>query len=284
MIDIQEDLDLIRSRLADELKIAGRYGTGPWAMFKGVIAELARKGMRNRLLLIVCAFSLQNMSGAAAINYYSPTLFASLGIKDVALYTGIYGLVKAVASVIFYGLLIDLWGRRNPTIISSFMCSVCLWIVGSYVKIGHPASVIAAGKQLSPSTAAGGTAATAMIMIYSVFWSFGLNGIPWIVSAEIFPGSVRNFTGTFAALMQWLTQFIITKALPYIFNSFGYGTWYFFATWMLIATAWSFFFLPETKGKTLEDMDNIFGYKSQWSTESIESAREDEASGNVDKV
>lgn len=74
----------------------------------------------------------------------------------------------AVASVIFYGLLIDLWGRRNPTIISSIMCSICLWIVGTYVKIGHPASVIAAGKQLSPSTAAGGTAATAMIMIYSV--------------------------------------------------------------------------------------------------------------------
>ncbi|ATY61706.1 MFS quinate transporter [Cordyceps militaris] len=281
---IQEDLELIRSRLADEMKIAGRYGTGSWAMFKGVIAELARKGMRNRVLLVVCAFSLQNMSGAAAINYYSPTLFASLGIKDVALYTGIYGLVKAVASVIFYGLLIDIWGRRNPTIISSFMCSVCLWIVGSYVKIGHPATVIAAGKELSPSTAAGGTAATAMIMIYSVFWSFGLNGIPWIVSAEIFPGSVRNFTGTFAALIQWLTQFIITKALPYIFKAFDYGTWYFFAAWMLIATAWAFFCLPETKGKTLEDMDNIFGYKSRWSTESIESVREDEAAGHGYKV
>lgn len=48
------------------------------------------------------------------------------------------------------------------------MCSVCLWIVGTYVKIGHPADIIAAGNELSPSTAAGGKAATAMIMIYSV--------------------------------------------------------------------------------------------------------------------
>jgi hypothetical protein len=63
--------------------------------------------------------------------------------------------------------------------------------------------VIAAGQELSSSTAAGGKAATAMIMIYSVFWSFGLNGIPWIVSAEIFPGAVRNLTGTFAAMSQW---------------------------------------------------------------------------------
>ncbi|RKL16592.1 Quinate permease [Fusarium oxysporum] len=257
---LQEDLDMIRKRLADEALVASRFGTGPWALFRGAVSELTRKGMRNRVLLVFCSFALQNMSGAAAINYYSPTLFGSLGISDVALYTGIYGLVKAVASIIFYGALIDMWGRRNPTIISSAMCSVCLWIVGAYVKIGHPATIIAEGKELSPSTAAGGKAATAMIMIYSVFWSFGLNGIPWIVSAEIFPGALRTLTGTYAACVQWLTQFAITKALPYIFKSFGYGTWFFFACWMITATVWAFFFLPETKGKTLEEMDVMFGY------------------------
>ncbi|PNY23276.1 quinate permease [Tolypocladium capitatum] len=275
---LQEDLQMIRNRLADEARVAANYGTGPWAFFRGALYELSRKGMWNRVLLVFCSFALQNMSGAAAINYYSPTLFGSLGISDVALYTGIYGLVKAVASIIFYGALIDKWGRRNPTIISSVMCSVCLWIVGAYVKIGHPADVIASGKNLSPSTAAGGKAATAMIMIYSVFWSFGLNGIPWIVSAEIFPGALRNLTGTWAALVQWyklqltlgytwqltrlhrLTQFAITKALPYIFISFGYGTWFFFASWMILASIWAFIFLPETKGRTIDEMDVVFGY------------------------
>lgn len=61
--------------------------------------------MRNRLLLVFCAFALQNMSGAAAINYYSPTLFASLGIKDVALYTGIYGLVKGKFFFFLFGTI-----------------------------------------------------------------------------------------------------------------------------------------------------------------------------------
>jgi MFS family permease len=116
---------------------------------------------------------------SAAINYYSPTLFGSLGISDVALYTGIYGLVKAVASIIFYGALIDVWGRRNPTIISSIACSICLWIVGAYVKIGNPAAVIEAGEELSPSTAAGGRAATAMIMIYSVLYVTFLHPNAW---------------------------------------------------------------------------------------------------------
>lgn len=54
-----------------------------------------------------------------------------------------------------------------------------------------------------------------------------------------------------------LTQFVITKALPYIFASLGYGTWFFFASWMLLATIWAFFFLPETKGKTLDEIDVI---------------------------
>lgn len=92
--DIQEDLEMMRSRLADEARISNKYGTGSWALFRGAISELSRKGMRNRMLLVFCAFALQNMSGAAAINYYSPTLFASIGISDVSLYTGIYGLVK----------------------------------------------------------------------------------------------------------------------------------------------------------------------------------------------
>ena len=77
------------------------------------------------------------------------------------------------------------------------------------------------------------------------------------MSAEIFPGALRNFTGTFAALVQWLMQFVITKAMPYIFSSFGYGTWFFFASWMMLASLWAFFFLPETKGLTIDQMDLI---------------------------
>lgn len=130
-------------------------------------------------------------------------MFGSIGIEDTSLYTGIYGLVKAVASLIFYLGFVDMVGRRRPTIVSSVACSLCLWFVGSYVKVGHPAEIVNAGGTLSASTKAGGRAATAMIMIYSVFWSFGLNGIPWIVSAEIFPGALRVYSGTWAALVQW---------------------------------------------------------------------------------
>lgn len=57
-------------------------------------------------------------------------------------------------------------------------------------------------------------------------------------------------------------QFVITKTLPYIFSSLGYGTWFFFACWMLIATLWAFFFLPETKGLTIDQMDKLLYIRS----------------------
>ncbi|TEA21559.1 Quinate permease [Colletotrichum sidae] len=278
---MQEELEMLQKKMDEEAVIANEYGSGQWAYFRGVVNVLCRKGMWNRMLLVLCAFTLNNLSGAAAINYYSPTLFASIGITDVSLYTGIYGLVKAVASIIYFIFLIDLLGRRWPAIISSFVCSLCLWVVGAYVKIGHPADIIAAGKELSASTAAGGKAATGMIMIYSICWSFGLNGIPWILAGELFPGAVRNFTGTYAALVVWATQFAITKALPYIFSAFGYGTWFFFAAWMIVATLWAFFFLPETKGLTMDQMDVIFGYAHDGRPEV---AAKVDAYDDVDKV
>lgn len=90
----------MRNRLAEETVISEKYGHGAWAHFRGAMAEFSRKGMRNRIFLVFCAFTLNNLSGASAINYYSPTLFGSIGITDVALYTGIYGLVKGKPGVV----------------------------------------------------------------------------------------------------------------------------------------------------------------------------------------
>lgn len=165
--------------------------------------------------------------------------------------------MKAIASLIFYIGFVDKIGRRRPVIVSSLACACCLWYIGAYVKVGNPAAILETGASLSKSNYQGGQVATAAIMIYAIFWSFGLNGIPWIVSAEIFPGALRNFSGTWAALVQWATQFPISKCLPYMFDAWGYGTWFFFAASLTIAVIWSFCLLPETKGLTTDQMDMI---------------------------
>lgn len=54
----------MRDRVVEERAVAAEFGTGSWAFFRGALSELARKGMWNRVLLIFCAFALQNMGGA----------------------------------------------------------------------------------------------------------------------------------------------------------------------------------------------------------------------------
>lgn len=65
---------MIRTRMEDESHLASKYGTGPWAFFRGALFELSRKGMWNRVLLVFVSFALQNMSGAAGKSSYS-TIF-----------------------------------------------------------------------------------------------------------------------------------------------------------------------------------------------------------------
>jgi hypothetical protein len=59
--------------------------------------------------------------------------------------------------------------------------------------------------------------------------------------------------------MQWLFQFVIARATPYMISNIGYGTYLFFASCTLLMAIWAYFCVPETKGRTLESMDQLFG-------------------------
>jgi MFS family permease len=63
--DVQEELVMLRARLEEEAAVASGYGSGSYALFRGAMHEFAQKGMRIRVVVITCAFTLQNLSGAA---------------------------------------------------------------------------------------------------------------------------------------------------------------------------------------------------------------------------
>jgi hypothetical protein len=136
-------------------------------------------------------------------------------------------------------------------------CAICQYYLAAYIAIGKPTTGVAQ----SPSTIAGGKAATAAIMIFGAAWSFGANGLPWIISAEIFPGSLRSVSGPFAGMSVWLWTFVVTKALPSMYSSMGYGVYIFFASALISASLYAFFFIHETKGLRVDQMDELFGFK-----------------------
>ncbi|KAK4700479.1 hypothetical protein P7C70_g5766, partial [Phenoliferia sp. Uapishka_3] len=240
------------------------------------------KGIRNRLVIGAFIMMWQNMSGINAINFYSPTLFAEIGIKDTALYTGIYGVLKALASLVFFAFLVDTWGRRPPLFFGGIASGLCLLYVAIYLKIGHPDTEAV----VSASTAAGGKAATAGIMLFSIFYcmvslvedlkvlallTFDVTGMEWtrLGQSSVATSPFLFFTRIFSRLsalrsiqpgfVDSAPWFIIARETPDMSATLGWGMFLLFSMFNFASVVFVYFFIPETKGRTLEDMDNLFG-------------------------
>ncbi|OWZ77992.1 quinate permease [Cryptococcus neoformans Bt85] len=252
---IQEELRMIHARIEEESKVAGGEGKGIKGYFVGCIREMKVPSIRHRFALVLGMMFLQNFSGAITINYYSPSIFKAIGLTDVTLWTGIYGVFKASGAILFFMFGIDRFGRRNPWMLSAACCGLCLIYLGAYIKVGHPGTATV----LSESTKKGGNAATAIIMLYALFWSFGGNGLPWIVSAEIFPVRLRSLAGSWAGINQWLASFAATQAFPKMLSKMDWGVFIFFAGVCAATVIFTFIWIPETKGIPIECMDSLFG-------------------------
>ncbi|KAK4556907.1 hypothetical protein LTR86_005888 [Recurvomyces mirabilis] len=253
---IHEDVMFVRGQIEHERSVSTGARPTFGAFIKGAAKEATLKGMRNRFALVFIMFMWQAWSGAAAINYYSPTIFNSIGLTDVTLWTGVYGLIKAAGSIIFYTFFVDTFGRKMPWIISSLACAVCQYYLAGYIAVAKSSATV----DPTPSTVAGGKAAVAAIMIFGATWSFGANGLPWIISSEIFPATLRSISGPFAGMSVWLWTFVVTKSLPEMYTSMGYGVYIFFASMLVCASIYAFFYIHETKGLRIDQMDELFGF------------------------
>ncbi|KAL2212453.1 quinate permease [Sarocladium strictum] len=242
---IDEDID----------KFNREVGAGFWKPF----AALKQKKIQWRFLLGALLFVFQNGSGINAINYYSPTVFASLGLtgtNTAFLTTGLFGVVKTVLTFIWLLFLIDKMGRRKLLLIGSIGGSLCMWFIGAYIKVAN-VEARAEGTPLD----AGGYAAIFMFYLWTAFYSPSWNGTPWVLNAEMFDQQTRSLGQANAAANQWFWNFIIARFTVNMFNAWGYGVYFFFASMTLISIAFVYFLIPETKSIPLEAIDRLFEIK-----------------------
>ncbi|ETS84439.1 hypothetical protein PFICI_02464 [Pestalotiopsis fici W106-1] len=254
---LHEDIAFVKAQI--ELERAITTDNSRRASFieylRCVCKESVQKGVRNRFLLVIMITMWQPWCGAVAVNYYSPTIFRSIGLYNTTLWTGIYGVIKAGASIIYFTVFIDRFGRKWPWIVSCVGCSVCMYYLAGYVSLAYPVQ----GVPETASEVAAGKGATAAILLFGFMWSFGANGLPLVIASEIFPPSLRSVAGPFASLNVWLWSFVTTKTLPYMYTSMGYGIYVFFGCVLICAAIYAFFYIHETKGLRIDQMDELFG-------------------------
>ncbi|KAI0170045.1 general substrate transporter [Pestalotiopsis sp. NC0098] len=229
-------------------------GTGFWKPF----AALKQGKVLYRFFLGGMLFLWQNGSGINAINYYSPTVFKSIGITGTNtsfLTTGIFGVVKTVVTFVWILYLIDHLGRRKLLMIGSIGGSLCMWFIGAYIKIADVSA------NPTGQLDGGGIAAIFFFYLWTAFYTPSWNGTPWVLNSEMFDQNSRSLGQASAAANNWFWNFIISRFTPQMFLTMKYGVYFFFASMMILSTIFVYFLIPETKQVPLEAMDRLFKVK-----------------------
>ncbi|WYZ42394.1 hypothetical protein EsH8_VI_000093 [Colletotrichum jinshuiense] len=213
-----------------------------------------KKGCLRRTHVGAGLMFFQQFVGINALIYYSPTLFATMGL-DSNMQLIMSGVLNCVQLV---GVIPSLWtmdrfGRR--------------WILlaGSVgMTISHTVIAILVGLYSHdwPSHTAQGWVSVTFLLLYMLTFGATWGPVPWAMPSEVFPSSLRAKGVAISTCSNWINNFIIGLVTPPLVQSTGFGAYIFFAAFCLLSFIWTWFCVPETNGKTLEQMDEVFGDRS----------------------
>ena len=241
-----------------ESVLAEKAAIGGSSVFS-LIKEIATiPSNRRKYILAMLLQIFQQMTGTNAINYFAPSIFASVGLTGTStslLATGVYGIVKVCTTLIYVFLIVDNVGRRKPLMTGATIQACCLLYLTIFVKVSNI--------QTGSAVTAGGYIGVLAIYIYAFGWSFGWSVIPWVVPSEIFPNRIRAISMSSVYAFQWLLNFAITRSTPYMMlNLHKWGAYLIFSLFTFVSVVWVFFFFPELKGRSIESMDRLFDQSS----------------------
>jgi len=204
---------------------------------------LLPRNRRVMLVGIVLALLVQ-ISGINTIIDYAPVIFRSTGWKmDAALFsTFIIGLTNLVFTVVSFGV-IDRFGRKP------------LYITGS---LGMTAALLLLTAAVVEHRFEGATV-LALILLYLAFFCSCIGPVFWTLTPEILPNRVRGTAMTVPVLTQWIANAVVVLFFPLAFNQIGKAVTFGFLAAMSLAQAlFTWFFLPETKNRPLEEIEEFW--------------------------
>lgn len=193
------------------------------------------------ITLAVLFAVFNQVSGINAIIYYAPRIFemAGLGTHISLLSTVGIGLVNFTFTLLAIAF-IDKIGRRTLMLIGSLGLILSLGMVSSTFYTDNFS----------------GFAITFYLMIYIAFFAFSQGAVIWVFISEIFPNEVRAKGQTLGSFTHWIMAALIAFSFPYFAEKLGGGTTFlFFSTMMVLQLIFVWKLMPETKGRSLEQIE-----------------------------
>lgn len=190
----------------------------------------------------------QQAVGINAVLYYAPRIFKDMGMDNEMVFTVFMGVINILFTLVAV-FTVERLGRKPLLICGSV--GMALGAFGVAVTFGTPG--------LEMVTAAS-------IMVYSASFMFSWGPICWVLIAEIFPNTIRGAAVAVAVAFQWIFNFIVSSSFVPMFNMHltsgdDFGHWFTYGLYGLVCVLAALFvwrLVPETKGKTLEDMTALW--------------------------
>ncbi|KAI5300377.1 hypothetical protein KEM55_007806 [Ascosphaera atra] len=206
---------------------------------------------RNRRAVIASeiVMFMQQFCGANVIPYYSSEIFLRAGFTQVAamavsLGFGVLNWIFAVPAI----YIIDTFGRRK--LLLSTLPLMALFLLFSGFSFWIP---------LETQHSAHIGCIALGIYLYGIVYAPGMGPVPFTYSAEAYPLYVRTYGMALATATTWFFNFVLAISWPSMVHAFTHqGAFSFYAGWNVVGFVLVLFFVPETKGKTLEELDQVF--------------------------
>jgi len=208
---------------------------------EGSFREIFRPAFRRPLLIAVALAVFQQVTGINAILYYAPRIFEDAGFARMSAIgqSTIVGLVNMLFTVVAI-VLADKVGRRPLLLVATGGMGISLVLLGAAFK--------------APAVPA--SALLLVILVYIAFFASAMGPLVWVVMAEIFPIKVRGSAMGLATVVLWLADFAVTLTFPVISDRFHPSTaFWLYAAMCALALVFMLVYLPETKGRTLEEIE-----------------------------
>lgn len=151
-------------------------------------------------------------------------------------------------------LVVDKLGRRILLLTSAGVMAICTLIIGVYffMQENDKASVEDIG-----------WIPVASLCLFICAFSIGFGPIPWMMMGELFAPDIKGFSASLAGTFNWLLAFVVTKTFTNLVGAIKIGpTFWLFSALTIVGTVFVFIFVPETKGKSLPEIQFMLGEKN----------------------
>jgi SP family xylose:H+ symportor-like MFS transporter len=187
----------------------------------------------------------QQFVGINVALYYAPRIFESMGAaKDASmLQTVIMGLVNVIFTVVAI-FTVDNWGRKPLLIVGSAGMALGMFAIAGLAFF----DII-------------GISTLVFMIIYTASFMMSWGPITWVLISEIFPNKIRGKAVAIAVAAQWTANYLVSSTYPAMMEFSGAMTYSIYGIMSVLSLLFVWKFVPETKGRTLEDMEALWEKK-----------------------